>query len=162
MTSERQLNWAISFYQDYLSDQPGLKSRDTKRREAKASGSKPFDAGRDPIRAADSISGLIADFEWSSKIERAELFAAWAQIVGPDSAEASLPEELTGTRLVVRCRSTAWATQLRLLHDDILAKIKERFVELEVTEIKFIGPQAPSWKKGPRSVPGRGPRDTYG
>ncbi|MDP4886606.1 MAG: DUF721 domain-containing protein, partial [Aquiluna sp.] len=27
---------------------------------------------------------------------------------------------------------------------------------------RFIGPSAPSWKKGPRSVPGRGPRDTYG
>ncbi|PZQ74527.1 MAG: DUF721 domain-containing protein, partial [Cutibacterium acnes] len=23
-------------------------------------------------------------------------------------------------------------------------------------------PSAPSWKHGPRSVPGRGPRDTYG
>ena len=26
----------------------------------------------------------------------------------------------------------------------------------------FPGPNVPSWKRGPRSVPGRGPRDTYG
>nr|NLD40552.1 DUF721 domain-containing protein [Actinomycetales bacterium] len=25
-----------------------------------------------------------------------------------------------------------------------------------------LGPKAPSWKHGIRSVPGRGPRDTYG
>ena len=34
--------------------------------------------------------------------------------------------------------------------------------EVVVSEIRFVGPTAPSWKKGPRSVPGRGPRDTYG
>ncbi|EBV8528738.1 DUF721 domain-containing protein, partial [Streptococcus agalactiae] len=32
-----------------------------------------------------------------------------------------------------------------------------------VTRIEVAGPQAPSWRKGPRTVRGgRGPRDTYG
>jgi predicted nucleic acid-binding Zn ribbon protein len=32
-----------------------------------------------------------------------------------------------------------------------------------VEELIFIGPHAPSWKKGLRSIRGaRGPRDTYG
>ena len=31
-----------------------------------------------------------------------------------------------------------------------------------VETIRFQGPDAPTWKRGPRSVPGRGPRDTYG
>ncbi|MER2138161.1 MAG: DUF721 domain-containing protein, partial [Arthrobacter sp.] len=28
--------------------------------------------------------------------------------------------------------------------------------------IEVIGPAAPNWRKGLRSVKGRGPRDTYG
>lgn len=31
-----------------------------------------------------------------------------------------------------------------------------------VTVIKVLGPNAPSWRHGLRSVAGRGPRDTYG
>jgi len=31
-----------------------------------------------------------------------------------------------------------------------------------VTRVLVVGPEAPNWKKGRRSVPGRGPRDTYG
>jgi predicted nucleic acid-binding Zn ribbon protein len=31
-----------------------------------------------------------------------------------------------------------------------------------VKRLKVLGPAAPSWRYGPRHVPGRGPRDTYG
>ena len=31
-----------------------------------------------------------------------------------------------------------------------------------ITELKIFGPKAPSWRKGPLHVKGRGPRDTYG
>ena len=37
-----------------------------------------------------------------------------------------------------------------------------RFPEAGVDAIRFIGPDVPSWKWGPRTIPGRGPRDTYG
>ncbi|NUS36045.1 MAG: DUF721 domain-containing protein, partial [Pseudarthrobacter sp.] len=30
------------------------------------------------------------------------------------------------------------------------------------TTIQVLGPVAPNWRKGGRSVNGRGPRDTYG
>ncbi|BDZ54767.1 hypothetical protein GCM10025870_18400 [Agromyces marinus] len=64
--------------------------------------------------------------------------------------------------LQVRCESTAWATQLRLLRDELLRAILERHPSAGVDTIRFQGPDAPTWKRGPRSVPGRGPRDTYG
>jgi predicted nucleic acid-binding Zn ribbon protein len=44
----------------------------------------------------------------------------------------------------------------------ILERINDAYPDLGVTALKMLGPAAPSWKKGPRSVPGRGPRDTYG
>jgi predicted nucleic acid-binding Zn ribbon protein len=162
MASERAIDWAVALYRQYAAGGK-RKSGDQRRREEKTKiRSKPFDKGRDPVRAGDSLDALLQQFQWNSKIERAELFAVWPEIVGPDSAAASSPEELKDGLLIVRCRSTAWATQLRLLHDVVLAKIQERFVDLGISEIKFLGPDAPSWKKGPRSVPGRGPRDTYG
>lgn len=162
MAADKEIDWAIAVYRLYAAGGK-RKSSDQKRREEKTKiRSKPFDKGRDPVTAGDTLDALLDQFEWNAKIERAELFAIWPEIVGPDSAAASVPEELKDGRLVVRCRSTAWATQLRLLHDAVLAKIQERFVDLGISEIKFLGPDAPSWKKGPRSVPGRGPRDTYG
>lgn len=158
-----KLSWASEFYREVLSSYIGKISRDQKRREENQKrGTQPFEKGRDPIRASDSLGKLFDDFNWSSQVEKATLFTSWHEIVGSDSAQASTPEEIVGDKLIVRCRSTAWATQLRLLHDGILAKVNEHYVELGITEIRFLGPQAPSWKKGPRSVPGRGPRDTYG
>jgi predicted nucleic acid-binding Zn ribbon protein len=49
-----------------------------------------------------------------------------------------------------------------MMRGDILTTILRRYPDAEVSTIRFIGPGGPSWKKGPRSVPGRGPRDTYG
>ena len=64
--------------------------------------------------------------------------------------------------LQVRCESTAWATQLRLMRTQLVTEIGSRFPEAAVETIRFQGPDAPTWKRGPRSIPGRGPRDTYG
>jgi predicted nucleic acid-binding Zn ribbon protein len=43
------------------------------------------------------------------------------------------------------------------MHQDILTKVQQKHPELQIEQIKFVGPQAPSWKKGQRSVPGRAP-----
>ena len=79
-----------------------------------------------------------------------------------DAIADSEPIGIEGGMLQVRCESTAWATQLRLMRAELLAAILERHPGAGVETIRFQGPDAPTWKKGPRSVPGRGPRDTYG
>ena len=142
----------------------GRIGKDAKRRAEKlaTNRSRPFDKGRDPITAASSIDGLLADFRWQSQMEEADLFVRWGEIVGDLNAKNSQPETINNGKLTVRCKSTAWATQLRLMQTQILAKIHEAHPDLEITALKLLGPDAPSWKKGPRSVPGRGPRDTYG
>lgn len=160
-----RLNFEIAdrFFSAYLNGSMGYKSRDAKRRDKKAArGSQPFDKGRDFVLASESLSELVEQYNWSTRMNQAALFADWESVVGVDSAGASEPEELLNGLLTVRCRSTAWATQLRLLGPRILDKLKQLHPELVITDIRFIGPTAPSWKKGPRSVPGRGPRDTYG
>lgn len=64
--------------------------------------------------------------------------------------------------LVLRADSTAWATQIKLLMPTLTQKLDDEVGQGRISEIKVLGPNAPSWKHGLRSVPGRGPRDTYG
>lgn len=157
-------DFAQEFYWRMREAVTGRLSRDAKRiKERKErGGSKPFESGRDPVSAVASVDALLAEFNWSSQLAEADLFNRWGQIVGDQTAENSIPEALMDGTLTVRCKSTAWATQLRLMQETILDRINTEFPGLEVTALKMLGPAAPSWKKGPRSVPGRGPRDTYG
>ena len=141
----------------------GRLSRDARRiRDKQKSKSKPFDRGREPVTAAASIDAIFETYRWQGKVAEADLFNRWAEVVGQVNAENSKPEALIDGTLTVRCRTTAWATQLRLLQSEIHERVAALHPELNIESLKFLGPDAPSWKKGPRSVPGRGPRDTYG
>jgi predicted nucleic acid-binding Zn ribbon protein len=157
-------DFAQEFYYRMREAVTGRLSRDAKRikERRERGGSKPFDKGRDPIAASSTIDALIADFSWEGELSEADLFNSWSNVVGDDTAAASMPESLREGTLTVRCKSTAWATQLRLMQSEILVRLNEAYPKLEITALKLLGPDAPSWKKGPRSVPGRGPRDTYG
>jgi predicted nucleic acid-binding Zn ribbon protein len=161
---EPQKDFAQEFYWKMREAITGRLSRDAKRiaeKEQRAT-SRPFEKGRDFVKGGDVIDGLMKAFRWESQLAEADLFNKWAEIVGDTNAASSQPETLTNGTLTIRCKSTAWATQLRLMQAQILEKINAAYPDVEITALKMLGPDAPSWKKGPRSVPGRGPRDTYG
>ena len=163
MADDQKPDVAVEFYYRMKAAITGRKDRDTVRRDkVKKRKSKPFDQGRAPKSISSTMDGLIQSFGWENKLSEGELFANWREIVGDKVAENSFPEDLSKGVLTVRCKSTAWATQLRIMGDDILTKINNQLPALEVKEVRFIGPQAPSFKRGLRSVPGRGPRDTFG
>ena len=117
----------------------------------------------DPTLVSDILGELVKDREWDSGLAEGNLFATWPAIVGADVAAHAEPISILDGKLLVQCSSTAWATQLTLAQNDILATIRASAPGALVESLRFIGPQAPSWKKGIRSVSnGRGPRDTYG
>ncbi len=133
------------------------------RKVAKREGtSVPFAPGRDPVGLDQVIDGLAANMGWTSPLARSDLIASWAQIVGDDTAAHSTPVAIDEGVLTVSCDSTAWATQLRLMRVQVVTTIATRFPDAGIESVRFVGPNAPSWKRGPRSIPGRGPRDTYG
>ena len=141
----------------------GPMSRDAKKRATKKEGaSVPFGLGRDPHGLGDIIDGLTNKLGWDSPLAQSELISSWAEIVGLETAEHSHPTSIEEGNLLVRCDSTAWATQLRLMRTQITTQIAVRFPDAGITGVRFEGPNAPSWKRGPKSIPGRGPRDTYG
>jgi predicted nucleic acid-binding Zn ribbon protein len=66
-------------------------------------------------------------------------------------------------KLTIQTSSTAWATQLRLISNDLLKTLQQSAPGALVEELVVIGPHAPSWKRGLRTIRGaKGPRDTYG
>ncbi len=109
-------NFAVDFYYAMKAAVTGRVSKDQKRIiEKKKIRSKPFDSGRDPVPAGNTIDSLMHDFRWQSQLEEAELFVRWVEIVGEINAKNSQPETLNNGKLTIRCKSTAWATELRLI-----------------------------------------------
>ena len=139
------------------------RSADARKRANKEPGSTtPFGAGRDPEGLGAIVDSLTSKLGWSSPLARSELLASWLEIAGADTSEHSIPVGIEEGVLTVKCDSTAWATQLRLMRVQIMSRIVSRYPDAGIDSIRFEGPGAPSWKRGPRSIPGRGPRDTYG
>lgn len=125
------------------------------------SGPAPDDT--DPQSIGSLLSGYVADRGWTRPLADARVFADWPALVGPEVAAHCTPVSLRDGQLRISAESTAWATQLRLLSAKLLARLAEELGPETVQRVTVTGPVAPSWRHGPRSVPGaRGPRDTYG
>jgi predicted nucleic acid-binding Zn ribbon protein len=142
-----------------LTQRSGGSTRALRRR--RWSGSGP-DAGRDPQPLSATLQKYIKTSAAGADITKATLFARWPEIVGPALADHARPAALTDGELLLQCESTAWASQVRLMAPQIVKKLNEAIGHGSVRRIKAQGPSGPSWRFGPRHVPGRGPRDTYG
>jgi predicted nucleic acid-binding Zn ribbon protein len=124
--------------------------------------SRPFGSGRDPHGVGDVMDALATQLGWNSALAQSDLLEQWRELAGEETAKHAVPDQITDGVLVIRCDSTAWATQLRMMRTELLKRIAEQFPQAGIESIRFQGPDSPSWKRGPRSIPGRGPRDTYG
>ena len=120
------------------------------------------DDPRDPKRAGRVLDSYIADRGWEISVSIHTLLERWADVVGESVAAHSTPETYDGGVVVVRTDSTAWATQLRTIAPQIVAKLNEAVGDGSVTRVEVRGPDAPTWRHGKLRVKGIGPRDTYG
>ena len=117
----------------------------------------------DPTLISDVLTNLVSDRQWESGLAEGNLFAQWEKIVGTDIATHTTPISILDGVLLIQCSSTAWATQLQSVHDQLVQTISSSAPGALVESLRFTGPTAPSWKKGIRTIRGaRGPRDTYG
>lgn len=121
-----------------------------------------YENGRDPQGIGSVFGKMVRDRGWTSPVAVGSVISRWPELVGPQVSAHCRPESFEETTVIVRCDSTAWATQLRLLSHSLLKTFDEKLGPGIVTVIKVLGPSAPSWRKGMRRVQGRGPRDTYG
>ncbi|TFC94815.1 MULTISPECIES: DciA family protein [Cryobacterium] len=149
-------------FKDVFGDPNAKRFRARRRPGAEIGSSVPFGAGRDPRGLGDTINSLTLQLGWNSPLAQSELLASWILLAGEETSKHSTPAGIDEGVLTVQCESTAWATQLRMMRVEIMSHIAVQYPDAGIESIRFQGPNAPSWKKGPRSIPGRGPRDTYG
>lgn len=122
----------------------------------------PGPDGRDPQRLGKATADLARSRGWTGRVAEGTVLGQWSEVVGEQIAEHAAPTALRDGILTVVAESTAWATQLRMVQSQLLAKIAAAVGDGVVTSLKITGPSTPSWRKGPLHIAGRGPRDTYG
>jgi predicted nucleic acid-binding Zn ribbon protein len=120
------------------------------------------DDSRDPQRLGALVRRLLDDRGWGATAASAAVLARWDALVGDEIAAHCQPVRLRDGELTLAAESTAWATQLRLLAPRLLDRIRAELGPDVVRRLRVHGPIAPTWTAGPRRIPGRGPRDTYG
>ncbi|MBU3692648.1 MAG: DUF721 domain-containing protein [Candidatus Nanopelagicaceae bacterium] len=117
----------------------------------------------EPQKINNILNELIESRDWYKGIAEGNLFTDWREIVGEEIADHSSPITLYEGKLTIQTSSTAWSTQLRLMNDELLRKIRQSAPGAVVDSLYIIGPHAPSWKRGLRTIRGaKGPRDTFG
>ncbi len=120
---------------------------------------------RDPMALGAAINRLLTERGWEAPAAVGGVMGRWPEIVGEDVAKHCEPERYDEDErvLVVRCDSTAWATNLRLLAPTLVARLNEDLGHGTVRMIKVVGPAGPARRFGPLRAPGStGPGDTYG
>ncbi|GAA4795911.1 DUF721 domain-containing protein [Streptomyces ziwulingensis] len=121
--------------------------------------------GRDPMALGPAINRLITERGWETPAAVGGVMGRWPQIVGEDIAKHCVPERYDEDERVlsVRCDSTAWATNLRLLAPTLVARINEDLGHGSVRLLKVQGPGGAPRRYGPLRAHGStGPGDTYG
>ena len=117
----------------------------------------------DPELIGGVLNNLIAEREWDSGLAEGNFFVHWSKIVGAEIAQNATPISILDGVLTVQSSSTAWATQLQLISNDLLTTIQKDATGILIERLVFIAPRGPTWKKGVRTIRNaRGPRDTYG
>jgi predicted nucleic acid-binding Zn ribbon protein len=122
----------------------------------------PGPDARDPQTFGSATMDLARNRGWTPRVAEGSIFGRWSTVVGEQIAEHANPSALNEGVLTVVAESTAWATQLRMVQAQILAKIAAAVGDGVVTSLKIVGPTGPTWRKGRYHIAGRGPRDTYG
>ncbi|MDA4108621.1 DUF721 family protein [Mycolicibacterium holsaticum] len=122
----------------------------------------PGPDARDPQPLGAAARDVARTRGWSGRVAQGAVFGRWPGVVGEQIAAHATPTTLNEGVLTISAESTAWATQLRMVQAQLLAKIAAAVGDGVVTSLKIVGPVAPSWRKGPYHIAGRGPRDTYG
>jgi predicted nucleic acid-binding Zn ribbon protein len=154
-----------------ISDEPGrvyesmrkiFLGAPSRRRKKISDENQPYAPGRDPLQVSNAMRELTGSLGWDPALAEAKLYVEWPHLVGEGIAEHATPVNIVDRKLTLQASSSAWATQLRLMRHELLTVLADKLPEVPIDHLTVLAPGAPSWKSGPRSVPGRGPRDTYG
>jgi predicted nucleic acid-binding Zn ribbon protein len=90
----------------------------------------------DPRRVGESLDRVAASLGVPRASTLAGVFATWPDLVGESVAQHSRPRSLREGVLVVAVDEPAWATQLRWLEADLIARLDGALGAGQVTRIE--------------------------
>ena len=90
---------------------------------------------RDPRRVRSLLDTVTGRFGAPRSDVLTAIFAHWGELVGETVAAHARPDSLSHGRLVVSVESPAWATQLRFLAGDLLARVAHETGSDDVREV---------------------------
>jgi predicted nucleic acid-binding Zn ribbon protein len=85
----------------------------------------PDPNGPPPRRVGEDLDAVVRQAGGAGGVAAVAVFARWADAVGPAVAAHAQPLRLDGTTLVVGVDAPAYATQLRLLSGQLLARLRD-------------------------------------
>lgn len=80
-------------------------------------------SGDDPRSLGDSLDGLLRSMHGTDRRQIGGVFGTWDEAVGPAVAAHVRPIRVDRRVLTVDVDDPTWATQVKLLHDDLLARV---------------------------------------
>ncbi len=99
-------------------------------------------AADDPRPITESLDGLLRDLRAGARHEVGGVFGRWDEMVGPVVAAHVRPVKLDQGRLLVEVDEPGWATQLRFLEADVLARLRDGAgVELSGLDVRVARPR---------------------
>ena len=116
----------------------------------------PGPDSRDPQTLASVARDVARNRGWSDRVAQGAVFGRWQAVVGEQIAAHAAPTSLNEGVLTVSAESTAWATQLRMVQAQLIAKIAAAVGDGVVKSLKIVGPVGAVVAQG--SVPHRWPR----
>lgn len=101
-------------------------------------------SGTDPKPLAASMDSLVRSLQGGTRRAGAAavggVFGRWREVVGEAMAAHVQPVKLEGQRLVVEVSEPAWATQVRLLGDQIRDRLHEVVgVTVDTIDVRVAG-----------------------
>ena len=93
------------------------------------------DNRRQPRKVGDSLDRVTTALGVPKSATLAAIFATWPDLVGESVAANARPRSLHDGTLVVTVEQPAWATQLRFLEADLLARLADVVGSGEIARI---------------------------
>jgi predicted nucleic acid-binding Zn ribbon protein len=78
----------------------------------------------DPRPLSDSLDALLRALRGGERRTTATVFGRWTELVGEQIAAHARPVKLDGGRLLVEVDEPGWATQLRFLEAELVARLR--------------------------------------
>ena len=95
-------------------------------------------SGKQAKNVGDILPKVIKNLGIEDRMQEARLREEWREIVGDVVAERCRPGEIKGGMLFIEVENNVWMQEIRFHQRDMIVRIKKRFPDLGVREIRLV------------------------